>query len=46
MLLFWQACKFDYQHNTIEGRNEQIAAMDEVKNLVKEAEFSGKNNYW
>lgn len=34
------ACKFDYQHNTIEGRNEQIAAMDEVKQLVSEAQFS------
>ncbi|KAG0721720.1 NPC intracellular cholesterol transporter 1 [Chionoecetes opilio] len=34
------ACKFDYQHNTIEGREEQIAAMEEVKRLVKEAQFS------
>lgn len=34
------ACKFDYQHETLEGRDEQIAAMDRVKDLVREGHFS------
>ncbi|XP_069941806.1 patched domain-containing protein 3-like [Cherax quadricarinatus] len=34
------ASKFDYSHKVLEGRDEQITAMDQVKQLVTDAGFS------
>ncbi|XP_045592729.1 patched domain-containing protein 3 isoform X2 [Procambarus clarkii] len=34
------ACKFDYSHRMLEGRDEQITAMDQIKQLVNDAGFS------
>ncbi|XP_068236548.1 patched domain-containing protein 3-like [Palaemon carinicauda] len=34
------ACKFDYGHRNLDGPAEQIPAMDQVKQIVKDAGFS------
>ncbi|XP_071537135.1 NPC intracellular cholesterol transporter 1 homolog 1b-like [Panulirus ornatus] len=34
------ASRFDYRHTTLNGRDEQIAAMDQMKEMVNAANFS------
>ncbi|XP_066939871.1 patched domain-containing protein 3-like isoform X1 [Macrobrachium rosenbergii] len=34
------ACKFDYRHRSLDGPGEQIPAMDQVKQIVKDMGFS------
>lgn len=36
-----QASKFDYRHTSLNGRDEQIEAMDQMKDMVNAIGFSG-----